>query len=124
MLPLTAFQRLFISGTVEYTHMQNKNSINKTFFIVVWSLSHVQFFNFSVLHGAQPARLLCPVDFPGKNTEWVAMPFSRGSYQLKDQNYISCIGRQTLQLSHQCTLPNYPPKSCIYFHFHVLCISL
>ena len=33
---------------------------------------------------------------PGKNTEWVAMPFSRGSYQLKDQNYISCIGRQTL----------------------------
>ena len=68
MLPLTAFQRLFISGTVEYTHMQNKNSINKTFFIVVWSLSHVQFFNFSVLHGAQPARLLCPMDFPGKNT--------------------------------------------------------
>ena len=35
MLLLIAFQRLFISGTVEYKHMQKKNSINKTFFIVV-----------------------------------------------------------------------------------------
>ena len=31
--------------------------------------------------------------------EWVAIPFSRGSFQLKDQTlipHISCIGRQIL----------------------------
>ena len=31
--------------------------------------------------------------------EWVAMPFSRGSSQLRDQthvSYVSCIGRQVL----------------------------
>ena len=28
-------------------------------------------------YGLYPARLLCPWDAPGKNTEWVAMPFSR-----------------------------------------------
>ena len=30
-------------------------------------------------YGQQPARLLCPWDSPGKNTEWVAMPSSRAS---------------------------------------------
>ena len=53
--------------------------------IVVWSLSGVQLF-------ATPwtARLLCPWDFPGKNTEWVAISFSR------DQTHISCTGRRIL----------------------------
>ena len=31
------------------------------------------------LHGLQPARFLCPWNSPGKNTEWIAFPFSRGS---------------------------------------------
>ena len=31
-----------------------------------------------------PARFLCPWDFPGKNTEWVAISFSRGSSQPRD----------------------------------------
>jgi len=26
----------------------------------------------------RPTGLLCPWDFPGKNTEWVAVSFSRG----------------------------------------------
>ena len=37
--------------------------------------------------------------------EWIAMPFSRGSYQSRDQtcvSYIPCIGRQVL--FHQCHL--------------------
>ena len=73
-------------------------------------------------HGLQPARLLCPWDFPGKNTgvgchfllqgifpiqgsnpclqarilEWVAISSSRVSSQSRDQTCVSYIGRQIL----------------------------
>ena len=47
-------------------------------------------------HGLQPARLLCPWDFRGKNTEWVAISLSRGSSWLRDWTRISCIGRWIL----------------------------
>ena len=33
-------------------------------------------------------QLRCPWDFPGKNTEWVATSFSRGSSQPRDQTHI------------------------------------
>ena len=33
--------------------------------------------------------------------EWVAISFSRGSSQPRDQTHISCIGRYSLPLSHQ-----------------------
>ena len=42
-------------------------------------------------HGLQPARLLCPQDSPGKNTEWVAISSSRGSSWPRDQTHISCV---------------------------------
>ena len=35
-------------------------------------------------HGLQPTRLLCPWDFPGKNTGWVPKPSSRASFQPRD----------------------------------------
>ena len=35
-------------------------------------------------HGLQPTRLLCPWDFPGKNTGWVPKPSSRASSQPRD----------------------------------------
>ena len=38
-----------------------------------------------------PSRLLCPWDSPGKNTGWVAILFSRGSSQPRDQTPASCI---------------------------------
>ena len=42
-------------------------------------------------HGLQPTRLLCPWDFPGKDTlEWVSIPFSKGSSQPRDQTQVSC----------------------------------
>ena len=44
-------------------------------------------------------RLLCPWDSPGKNTEWAAMPSSKGSSRPRDQThiyYISCIGTSTI----------------------------
>ena len=40
----------------------------------------------SSVHGILHARIL----------EWVAMPFSRGSSQPRDQISVSCIGRQVL----------------------------
>ena len=36
------------------------------------------------------------LDTGGKNTEWVAFSFSRGSSQLRDQTQVSCIGRWIL----------------------------
>ena len=47
-------------------------------------------------HGLQPVRLLCPWDFPGKNTGVGCHFFSRGSSQPKDQTHTSSIGRWIL----------------------------
>ena len=47
----------------------------------------------SSVHGILRARTL----------EWIAMPFSRGSSQPRDQtlwSYISCIGRQVVYHEH------------------------
>ena len=47
-----------------------------------WSLSHVQFFATpGSIHGILQARIM----------EWVAIPFSKGSFQLRDQTQVSCI---------------------------------
>ena len=50
--------------------------------------------------GLQPARLLCPWNFPGKNTGVVAISSSRGFSWPRGQTHISCIGRQIL---YYCT---------------------
>ena len=39
----------------------------------------------------EPARLFCPWNSPGKNTEWVAIPFSRRSSWSREQTQVSCI---------------------------------
>ena len=44
----------------------------------------------------QPARFLCPWDFPGKNIGVVAISFSKASSQPRDRTYTSCFGRQIL----------------------------
>ena len=50
--------------------------------------------NFLGAHGLHPARLLCPWNSPGKNTGVGAVPFSRESYQPRDQIQVShIIGR-------------------------------
>ena len=40
-------------------------------------------------YGLQPTRGLCPWYSLGRGTEWVAMPYSRGSTQLQDLNRVS-----------------------------------
>ena len=36
-------------------------------------------------------KLLCPWSSPGKNLEWVAIPFSRGSSRPRDRTWVSCV---------------------------------
>ena len=55
-------------------------------------------------HGLQHARLLHPQDSPGKNTEWVAILFSRGSSRLRDWTWVSCIAGRFFTTE--------PPGSC------------
>ena len=42
-------------------------------------------------HGLKPTRLLCPWNFPGKNTGVGCISFFRGSF-LRDHTLMSCIG--------------------------------
>ena len=43
-------------------------------------------------HGLWPTRLLCPWDFPGKNTGVIVISCSRGSSQPRDQTRVPCVG--------------------------------
>ena len=48
-------------------------------------------FNYLLPHGLQPARLLCPWNFPGKNTGVGCIPFSKESSRPRDQTWVSYI---------------------------------
>ena len=65
----------------------------------------------SSVSGILQARLL----------EWVAMPFSRGSSQLRDQTHISCTGKQvgSLPLAPRGKLVDWP--QCINTSVASLC---
>ena len=72
-------------------------------------------------HELEPPSLLCPWDFPGKNSEAVAISFCKESSQPRERIRVSSIGRQILLLSHQEALnKSYVPclagfskKSCL-----------
>ena len=46
--------------------------------------------------GLQPTRLLCPWDFPGKNTRVGCHVLLQGIFPTQDQTHISCISSQIL----------------------------
>ena len=55
------------------------------------------------LYGLQPTRLCCLWDSPGRILEWVAMPSSRGSSQLRDRTpspAAPALQANSLPLSH------------------------
>ena len=53
-----------------------------------------------------PARLLCPRDSPGRILDWVAFPFSKGSFRPRKWTQVSCIrGRFLYCLNHRKALP-------------------
>ena len=71
---------------------KKKNPV--TFVVAVYSLSHVWLFVIqwsppgSSVHGISQTRIL----------EWVAIYYSRGSSQLRDQTHISCTGGRFLTI--------------------------
>ena len=63
-------------------------------------------------HGLQSARLLCPWNSPGTRIlEWIAIPFSRGSFWPRDQTWVPCTAGMGAQGSplHGLPLPNIHP---------------
>ena len=58
--------------------------------VVVQLQSHVRLFCDLMDCGPQSS---CPWDFPARTLEWVAVSFSRGSSQLRDQNCVSALAR-------------------------------
>ena len=88
--------------------------IYTTIYIYIWWLVVCSQSRVRLLqpHGLQPARLLCPWDFPGRILEWVTISFSRGSSQPRDRTHVSCICRWFLyQLSYQGSLYTHV---CVY----------
>ena len=92
-----------MQGSGEPSLKVTANVLASTLCLCVCMLSHSVVSNSLQPHGLLPARLLCPWNFPGKLLEPVAVSYSRGSSQPRDQTQISCIsytGRQTL---NHCT---------------------
>ena len=74
-------------------------------------------------HGPQPSRLLCPWDFPGKNTGVGCPALLWGSSQPRDQTWVFCTGRRILyHWHHLWRVLGYPgnPKSLIFFNFPLI----
>ena len=61
-----------------------------------WWFSHLLVSDSLQPHGLQPARLLCPWDFPARVLKWVGIPFSRGSSPPKDQTLSSAFQADSL----------------------------
>ena len=93
---------LFCIGHACLNRVSVRSKIYISFFVYymwvcvcVCALSHSVVLCSLKPYGLKPGRLLCPWNSPGK-LEWIAMPSSRGSSQLRDRNcisYVSCIGR-------------------------------
>ena len=73
----------------------------------VWSVASVMS-NSLQPHAPQPTRLLCPQDFPGKNTGWVAVPSSRGLPYSGIEPRSPALQVDSLLLKHQGSLNTDP----------------
>ena len=87
----------------QHCHNHNENSSSRT--VELWGLQipsdpYAQSCPTLWPHVLEPTRLLCPWNFPGKNTGWVAIPYSRGSTWPRDWTHIVShwIGSQILCL--------------------------
>ena len=76
---------------------KNEQSINATLpewnigFLHLWWFSHSTMSNSFVTPCTVAPRLLCPWDFPGKNTRVGAISFSRGSSLPRYWSHVSCL---------------------------------
>ena len=80
--------------TLYRTQERNTRALWINVIMVVQLLSHIQLLQ---PHGLQSTRLLCPWDFPTGMMEWVAISFSRGYSQLRDQNQSPALQTDSLQ---------------------------
>ena len=60
----------------------------------------------------------------GKTTEWVDIPFSRGSSQPRDQIHISSISCVERQILYHCTTYKAPKMKKTLLHFFLIIIQL
>ena len=77
----------------------------------------------SVPQSWEPTRLLCPWNFPSKNTGVVDISFSRGSFWSRDPTQISCVSCKGRQILYQCHLGS-PISSISSVQYSVLSDSL
>ena len=85
--------RLLLLGSIAYTHNCKKCSILVAAVLLfsLWVMS-----NSLWPHGLWPARLLCPWDFPGKNTGVGFYFFLQGIFLIQELNPCLLLGRQIL----------------------------
>ena len=73
----------------------SRGSSGESCFLVFFSFCCYLFADSSLTllwpHGLQPARLLCPWDFPGKNTGVGGHFLLQGIFWLRDGTHVSCI---------------------------------
>ena len=71
-------------------------------------------------HGLQPSTVLCPWDFPGKNTGVGCHVLLQGIFQTQKSNpNLFCIGRHVLY--HQCHLES--PRICVLNTYSLSCFT-
>ena len=74
-------------------------------------------------HRLQPARLLCPWDFPGKNTGVGGHFLLQGIFPTQG-THVSCAGRQILyhRATGEAHHPSKPPLTKCYWLFPSVCL--
>ena len=74
-------------------------------------------------HGLEPRQVLCPWDFPGKNTGLGCNFLLQGIFPTQGSNpHLLHLQKCSLELSHQGS-----PNTCVYFQFiliiHILLVG-
>ena len=85
--------------------------------LLVYMLSHSVVSDSLQPYRLQPLRLFCPWDFAGKNTEWVAISFSRRSSQPRDETHVSCVSLNWQVGSLRLVPPGFGINKMIFIHF-------
>ena len=85
---------------------------------------HAQLYLTLKLYGLQPARLLCPRDSAGKNTEVCCNAILQGMFQTQNRTHVfdvSCTGRQFLTTSDTGKTHTYIKREIININ---LCVCI
>ena len=107
------------SSLVQHCHIQNKAAPRPPQDMCVLAKSLQSCLTLRP-HGLQPSRVLCPWDFPGKNTGVGCHALLQGIFQTQKSNpNLSCIGRHVLY--HQRHLGS--PRICVLNTYSLSCFT-